>query len=45
MYVCMYDWVAMLFSRNWRKTVNQLYFNLKNKKGEEAGKRQGRILP
>ena len=26
----MYDWVTLLYSRNWHNTVNQLYFN-KNK--------------
>ena len=25
----MYDWVTLLYSRNWRNTVNQLYFNFK----------------
>ena len=32
MCVCMcvwYDWVTMLYSRNWHNIVNQLYFNLK----------------
>ena len=28
----MYDWVTVLYSRNWHNTVNQLYFN-KNKTG------------
>ena len=23
----MYDWVTLLYSRNWHNTVNQLYFN------------------
>ena len=23
----MYDWVTMLYSRNWHNTVNQLYSN------------------
>ena len=30
--VCMYDWVTMLYSRNWHNAVNQLYNNLKRKK-------------
>ena len=25
-HVCMYDWVTMLYSREWRNTVNQLQF-------------------
>ena len=29
--VYMFDWVTLLYSRNWHNTVNQLYFN-KNKK-------------
>ena len=29
-YMCMYDWVTMLYSRNWHNTVNILY--PKNKK-------------
>ena len=28
----MYVWVAMLESRNWHNTENQLYFNLKKEK-------------
>ena len=28
-YVCMYDWVILLYSRNWPNTVNQLYFKKK----------------
>ena len=23
----MYDWVTLLYSRNWHNTLNQLYFN------------------
>ena len=26
----MYDWVTMLYSRNWHNIVNQLYFNFIN---------------
>lgn len=25
-----YDWVTLLYSRNWYNTINQLYFNLKD---------------
>ena len=25
--VCVYDWVTMLYSRNWLNIVNHLYFN------------------
>ena len=25
----MYDWVTLLYNRNWYNTVNQLYFNKK----------------
>ena len=25
----MYDWVTLLYSRNWLNTINELYFNLK----------------
>ena len=25
----MYDWVALLYSRNWHNTVIQIYFNKK----------------
>ena len=27
----MYDWVPLLYSRNWHSTINQLYFNKKSK--------------
>ena len=30
MYV--YNWVTLLYSRDWYNIVNQLYFNLKKKK-------------
>jgi len=26
-YIHMYDWVTLLYNRNWHNTVNQLYFN------------------
>ena len=29
MYVCMNDWVTMLYSRNQLNTINQLYSNKK----------------
>ena len=29
MYVYIYDWVTLLYSRNWHNTVNQLYFDKK----------------
>ena len=34
MCVCVrvYDWVTLLYSRNWHIIVNQLYSNLKRKK-------------
>ena len=25
-----YDWVTLLYSRNWHNSVNQVYFDLKN---------------
>ena len=28
-YMCMYDWVTLIYSRNWHNTVNQLYFDIK----------------
>ena len=28
----MYDWVNLLYSRNWQNIVNQLYFNKMKKK-------------
>ena len=31
----MYDWVTLLYSRNWYNIVNQLYFNKKNQKKEK----------
>ena len=31
-YICVYDWVTLLYSRNGHNTVNQPYFNLKKKK-------------
>ena len=31
----MYDWATMLYSGNWHKNVNQLYFNKKFKKKNE----------
>ena len=30
--IYMYEGVTLLYSRNWHKTVNQLYLNLKNRK-------------
>ena len=33
----MYDWVTMLYSRNWHNTVNQLYFNRKKMNKEGGG--------
>ena len=27
--VYMYDWVTLLYSRNWHNIINQLYFNKK----------------
>ena len=33
--IYMYDWVTMLYSRNWHNTVNLLYFNLKNSKKQQ----------
>ena len=32
MYVCMYDWVTFLYSRNWHNISNELYFNKTFKK-------------
>ena len=32
----MYDWVTLLYSRNWF-SANQLYFNLKKKKKKKEG--------
>ena len=26
-YIYMYDWVTLLYSKNWHSTINQLYFN------------------
>ena len=28
--IYMYNWVTLLYSRNWYNTVSQLYFNKKN---------------
>ena len=28
----MYDWVTLLYRRNWHNTVNQLYFNKKRRR-------------
>ena len=28
-YVCMYNWITLLYSRNQHKTISQLYFNFK----------------
>ena len=25
--VCVYDWITLLYSKNWHNIVNQLYFN------------------
>ena len=43
----MYDWVALLYSRNWHNIVNQLYFNLKKKgkKQKKTHSRQGGSKP
>ena len=32
MYAYVYDWVTMLYGRNWGNIVNQLYFSKKGKK-------------
>ena len=38
----MYDWITLLYSRNWHDIVNQPYFNknkiIKGKKQREKGK-------
>ena len=31
MCMCMYDWVTLLYNRNWHNIVNQLYLNKKYK--------------
>ena len=31
----MYDWVTLLYSRNWHNIVNQLYFNFRKGKGKK----------
>ena len=36
--IYMYEGVTLLYSRNWHKTVNQLYLNLKNRKKREKKK-------
>ena len=33
--IYMYDWVTLLYSKNWHNTANQLYFNKKEKKKKE----------
>ena len=35
-FVCVYDWVTLLYNRNWHNIVNQLYFNKKQFKNENA---------
>ena len=38
-----YDWVTLLYSRNWHNIVNQLYFNKKeNKKRKRENVRSKR---
>ena len=32
MCVCVYNWVTLLYNRNWHNIVNQLYFNFKKVK-------------
>ena len=34
--ICMYNWVALLYSRNWHNIVNQLYTNKKKFKNISA---------
>ena len=33
----MYNWVTLLYSRNWHNIVNQLHFNLKKTKQQFLG--------
>ena len=40
----MYAWVTFLYSRNWHKTVNQLYFNFKTSFGNENFKKLKSII-
>ena len=37
MSIYIYDWVTMLYSRNWHNTVNWLYFNRNKNKIEASG--------
>ena len=32
----MYNWVTLLYSRNWHNIVNQLYFNNNKKNGPQG---------
>ena len=40
-YIWIYDWVTLLYSRNWHHTVNQLYFNTKIIRGKKSEMRPG----
>ena len=31
-YIYVYDWITLLYSRNWHNIVNQLYSNKKNER-------------
>ena len=38
-YIRMYDWVSLLYSRNWHNIVTQLYFYNEKKERKEMQKR------
>ena len=40
----MYDWVTLLYSRNWHNTVNQLYFAKKYMCKKKERKRKDRHI-
>ena len=39
----MYDWVTLLYCRNWYNIVNQLYFKKKKKKDEDTIAQQPKL--
>ena len=43
-YICIYDWVSLLYGKNWHITVNQLYFRGKKLGSSKSGTLPGNFL-
>ena len=42
--ICVYNWVTLLYSRDWHNIVNQLYFNKKSKNRQSLKEQNPRSL-